>query len=242
MKTAIFKKAWFWIIFLIVCVGIIAFFYPKDNGEEFFMYKNNVGVIRHCNCFGLSKYIGMIAHPIDNVCYGMIYNCKYEKQIVKVVGQYVDYSSSRHWGTGCYLLDKNNKKIEVGCIHQNHHNYTENPNNEIIKIEGLKRPPQKVPDDYQDNKAGDYWPSYIEILNYEIQQNKKYYCKIESDCTISSRDPDGFATCVNKEWNEEWNKNIESKKYIWKCKSMGKESCRCIDNRCRRVDTEQGCK
>ncbi|MDZ7799014.1 MAG: hypothetical protein U5L76_05460 [Patescibacteria group bacterium] len=70
---------------------------------------------------------------------------------------------------------------------------------------------------------------------------KQHHCTTKSDCVLSSRDPEGFATCVNKDWNEEWNNNPQSQDYVWECLTTGKEACDCIDNQCQRIDSEGSC-
>jgi len=72
-------------------------------------------------------------------------------------------------------------------------------------------------------------------------KNIKYYCETKSDCVLSGRDPDGFGTCVNKNWNEDWMGNPESSNFVWKCEYTGKEKCDCINNKCQRTDSEPGC-
>ena len=75
----------------------------------------------------------------------------------------------------------------------------------------------------------------------EDESAEKHNCQTKADCVISTRDPDGYATCVNKNWNEEWKNNPESKNYIWSCLSMGNETCGCINNKCQRTDSEKSC-
>ena len=75
----------------------------------------------------------------------------------------------------------------------------------------------------------------------EGEKNVKHYCDTDSDCVLSGRDPDGFGTCVNKNWNEEWRKNPESKNFVWECLYTGEEKCSCINNKCQRTDSEPGC-
>ena len=76
----------------------------------------------------------------------------------------------------------------------------------------------------------------IILLGISGASDKKHYCATVADCVISERDPDGFATCVNKEWNEEWKGNPG-----WECLTYGTEECGCIDNKCQRIDSEPGC-
>ena len=75
----------------------------------------------------------------------------------------------------------------------------------------------------------------------KIAGDVKHFCEAGFDCVLSERDPDGFGTCVNKNWNEEWKKSPESKKFIWECLYAGEEICGCINNKCQRTDSEPGC-
>ena len=79
------------------------------------------------------------------------------------------------------------------------------------------------------------------LIGKKIIIDEKHYCKTDSDCVLSGSDPDGFGTCVNNIWNEEWRNNPESKNYRWECLSTGKEKCQCIKNKCQRTDSEPGC-
>jgi len=73
-------------------------------------------------------------------------------------------------------------------------------------------------------------------------RNTKKYCDDNTDCVISSSDPDNFGTCVNEEWNKKWNLNPESKNYAYDCLMTGEEKCGCVNNNCQRVDEgKPGC-
>jgi hypothetical protein len=74
-----------------------------------------------------------------------------------------------------------------------------------------------------------------------IAGGTKHYCETDSDCVLSWKDPDGFHTCVNRNWNEEWEKNPESKEFAWACLGTGEEKCGCINNKCQRTDSGSGC-
>jgi len=71
--------------------------------------------------------------------------------------------------------------------------------------------------------------------------DEKHYCATVSDCVLSGSDPDGYATCVNKQWNEEWEKSPDSNKSRWECLLTGEERCGCVNNICKRTDNEKGC-
>jgi hypothetical protein len=80
-------------------------------------------------------------------------------------------------------------------------------------------------------------------INYNFRDNfdDKHKCSTAIDCVISGRDPEGFETCVNKEWNEAWNTNPKSKEYIWECISTEGLECGCISNKCERIDSKNSC-
>jgi len=75
----------------------------------------------------------------------------------------------------------------------------------------------------------------------KIIRSIKYYCEADSDCVISGSDPEGFGTCVNKNWNKYWEINPKSIWYTWGCILTGEEKCSCINNKCQRTDSESGC-
>jgi hypothetical protein len=72
--------------------------------------------------------------------------------------------------------------------------------------------------------------------------DEKHYCNMTSDCILSgSGDPEGFNTCINKDWAKEEANDPKSEKVLWECISNGKEKCGCIDNKCQRTDSEPSC-
>ncbi len=85
--------------------------------------------------------------------------------------------------------------------------------------------------------------------NKEEPINLKHYCETKSDCVVSGRDPAGYGTCLNKTWNEEWDKNPKS--VTWECIApheltengewVSTHKCGCINNKCERTDSNQDC-
>lgn len=90
-----------------------------------------------------------------------------------------------------------------------------------------------------------YWGE-INLIN--LPQNQSA-CKQNTDCVLSLNHPSAPARCVNKEWQNNWNKNLKSKNSGWKCITAvfsGKyneykplqedEYCECVDSSCKRAD------
>jgi len=141
-------------------------FYPKVMSGT--IIKNQINIDRYCDCIGLTKYDPNGAYPYPNICYGIIYDCKYKDIEYLIKGKYYNKQGIKNWGTGCYILDRYNITREISCIYPDHNNYIEDLNNKTIEIRGIMKPPLKVPEDYEGNTAGDYWPAHIEILSYKI--------------------------------------------------------------------------
>ncbi|MFA4937476.1 MAG: hypothetical protein WC575_04310 [Patescibacteria group bacterium] len=77
--------------------------------------------------------------------------------------------------------------------------------------------------------------------NNQLNNIDKHFCQTEADCVLTSCDPDGFATCTNKKWDEIWEANPLSKNHTWKCELSGEEKCGCINNNCQRMDNSKSC-
>lgn len=80
--------------------------------------------------------------------------------------------------------------------------------------------------------------------NKEEPINLKHYCETKSDCVVSGRDPAGYGTCLNKTWNEEWDKNPKSKSFSYECATPYYEEdeiCSCINNKCEQTDSSSSC-
>lgn len=90
-----------------------------------------------------------------------------------------------------------------------------------------------------------YWGE-INLVN--LPQNQ-VACIQSSDCILSINHPSGPARCVNKEWQNNWNKNPKSKNSGWDCitavfsgkyneyKPIEEESyCECVSGACKRAD------
>jgi len=76
-------------------------------------------------------------------------------------------------------------------------------------------------------------------------------CIIDEDCTLSTNHPNyEREICVNKAWQDEWDKNPESENYAVDCIAgvlctgpefvatgfRMPENCRCLDNHCQPAD------
>lgn len=100
---------------------------------------------------------------------------------------------------------------------------------------------------------------YLENLSWKEQEklinegmNKIIYsqkgCLDYSECILSGNYPGGPATCVNKEWQKEWDLIPGSSGYYWACidfiytgenyyeiPEIPEKLCECVDKECQRI-------
>lgn len=74
-----------------------------------------------------------------------------------------------------------------------------------------------------------------------LNQIDKHFCQTEEDCVLTGADPDGFATCTNKEWYEKWVSHPLAKSHVWNCILSEEEKCGCVNNKCQRIDSSKNC-
>lgn len=92
----------------------------------------------------------------------------------------------------------------------------------------------------------------------KTSQSDETICKTDNDCVLSLNHPSFKGVCVNKEWQNNWNKNPESQKYFTDCITgpicsgqefvdnglkMPDNPCECVNDSCKTIDLKKypGC-
>lgn len=86
---------------------------------------------------------------------------------------------------------------------------------------------------------------------YSHPELEETACNRDEDCVLSENHPKFAGICVNKNWQDEWNKNPDSEKYLRDCMvgpvctgpefvaggmRMPKNNCQCVNSRCQTAD------